>query len=80
MNNLTYGVVEECYTIGEEERISYGMVVYADFAMNGPACVVASVCDITSDLKKLLHLVQVCNQLQLSTIHINDVIEDFFLS
>ena len=76
--NITYAVVEEHYALGEIERISYGIVVYSTSALEQTACVVASVCDITSDSKRLLALVQRCNDLQLSVIHLHDIIEDFF--
>lgn len=77
--NFIYAVVKEHYTLGEEERISYGVAVYSNSVSDGTACIVASVHDITSDAKKASELVRRCNDLQLSADHLEDVIEDFFL-
>ena len=35
--------------------------------------------DICSDEKKLEQLVNMCNKLKLDYIHLNDVIDDFFI-
>lgn len=77
--NFIYAVVKEHYALGEENRISYGVVVYSNSVSDGTACIVASVHDITSDEKKVSELVRRCNHLQLSAVHLKDVIEDFFL-
>lgn len=77
MNNVTYGVVEEHHNLNGHKRISYGIAVYADADIDGTVTVIATVNDITSDKQKLEELVQKCNCLELSLIHLNDVIEDF---
>lgn len=74
----TYGITEEIYTLGSDRRISYGIAAYADAELDGTAAIIASVHDITSDKEKLSDLIQACNRLGLSTIHLHDVIEDFF--
>ena len=43
----------------------------------GSATIVASVHDITSDKDAIAALVDDCNRLELSTIHLLDVVEDF---
>ena len=50
---------------------------YSDANENGTATVVTSVHDITSNKDSLARLVDDCNRLQLSTVHLHDVVEDF---
>ena len=63
--------------IGEEKRTSYGIVAYANAKQDDTATIVASVRDITSDKQRLRKLVDNCNRLELSTVHLHDVVEDF---
>lgn len=75
--NVTYAVTEETYALGDESRTYYGIVAYASAEQNGTATIVASVHDITSDKQRLKKLVDDCNRLELSIIHLPDVVEDF---
>ena len=77
MMNVTYAVAEEKYALGEEKRISYGIVAYANAEQDGTATIVASIRDITSNKHRLTKLVDDCNRLELSTVHLHDVVEDF---
>ena len=77
MNSITYGLVEERYSFNDHERTSYGIVVYADVEIDGTATVIAAIHDITSDKPRLTALVQRCNLLKLSPLHLEDVVEDF---
>ena len=79
MKNITYAVAEERYTFGDEARISYGIVAYSNADKDGSKTIVASVRDVTSDKAGLTRLVNDCNRLELSTVHLNDVVEDFLL-
>lgn len=79
MKNITYAVSEEKYTFGEEERISYGIVAYSNADQDGSKTIVASVRDITIDKDSLTELVNDCNRLGLSTVHLNDVVDDFLV-
>ena len=79
MNNITYAVSEERYTFGNETRTSYGIVAYSNANQDGSKTIVASVRDVTSDKAGLIKLVNDCNRLDLSTVHLNDVVEDFLL-
>ena len=79
MKNITYAVSEERYTFGDEIRISYGIVAYSNAYQDGSKTIVASVRDITSDKAGLTKLVDDCNRLELSYVHLNDVVEDFIL-
>ena len=79
MKEITYAVSEERYTFGNKTRISYGIVAYSNANEDGSKTIVASVSDITSDKAGLNELVDDCNRLELSVIHLNDVVEDFLL-
>ena len=79
MKNITYAVSEERYTFGNEMRTSYGIVAYSHADQDGSKTIVASVRDVTSDKTSLTKLVNDCNRLELSTVHLNDVVEDFLL-
>ena len=79
MKNITYAVSEERYTFGNETRTFYGIVAYSTADQDGTKTIVASVRDVTSDKVSLSKLVNDCNRLELSTIHLNDVVEDFLL-
>ena len=78
--NITYRVTAETYSIGTSSRTSYGIAAYADHEKDGTATIVVSVHDVTSDKQSLSDLVALCNHLKLSTIHPNDVVEDFLTS
>ena len=77
MMKVTYGVVKEIYSLGSSSRTSYGIAAYADDVENGTATIVAFVHDVTTDKQALVELVSLCNRLELSTIHLMDVVEDF---
>lgn len=77
MMNVTYGVTEEIYSLGATSRISYGIAAYADAEEDGTATIVVSVHDVTTDKQALDDLVSLCNRLELSTVHLMDVVEDF---
>ena len=77
MIKVTYGLVEEKYTLGNESMVSYGISAYSDAKGNGTATIVASVHDITSNKESLTRLVDDCNRLELSTKYLFNVVEDF---
>ncbi|MBO5009861.1 MAG: hypothetical protein J6D20_04085 [Clostridia bacterium] len=79
MKNITYAVSEEKYTFGEKSRTSYGIVAYSNADQDGSKTIVASAHDVTTDKDSLLELVNDCNRLGLSTLHLNDVVEDFLV-
>ncbi len=80
MNNITYGIIDEVYSIGTDTRAAYGIAAYADADENGTAAIVAAIHDITADKQSLTELVLMCNRLELSLIHLNDAIEDHLLA
>ena len=75
--NVTYAVTEEKYTFGNKSRISYGIVAYTNSEQDCTATIIASVHDVTSDKQRLISLVDDCNRLELSPMHLHDVVEDF---
>ena len=70
---ITYILCRETYKSKRSERIIYGIAAYAE---DKQTCI-AKLHDITSDKNALAELVSLCNRLQLSPIHLHDVIEDF---
>ena len=80
MMNVTYGVIEEIYSSGHSFRTSYGIAAYADSTEDDTATIVASVHDVTTDKQALAELASLCNRLEISTIHLMDVVEDFLAS
>ncbi len=77
---VRYGVVKEIYSLNGDTRVSYGIAVYANSDKDGTMCIIDSVCDITTDLESLRELTEKCNCLELSPIHLNNVVEDFLNS
>ena len=75
--NITYGITKEIYSLGATSRTAYGIVAYANANEDSTAIIVATVHDITADKQALSKLILQCNQFKLSTIHLNDVVEDF---
>ena len=77
MNKVTYGMVEEIYSLGNLSRRAYGIVAYANAEEDGTATVVASAHDLTSDRRRAERLAVECNLGKLALHHFEDVIEDF---
>lgn len=80
MMNVTYGVTQKIYSLENSSRISYGIAAYAHAEEDGTAVIAASVHDVTTDKQVLAELVALCNRLELSTVHLMDVVEDFLAS
>lgn len=76
--SVVYGLIEETYGCVNETRISYGIAAFASETNHITLTVVASVHDITDAKQNLQTLIHLCNQLELSPIHLNDVVQDFF--
>lgn len=77
MSDITYGVVEERYTVGAKTRLSYGIAAFDTVESDGISTVVASIHDITDDRNSLTELVKQCNSSRLSLTHLYDVIADY---
>jgi len=61
----------------KSSRTAYGIAAYAESDSDGSATIITSVHDICSDKGMIGALVQKCNYLKLSTIHLQEIIEDF---
>jgi len=79
MTQVTYAVTEEKYSFGDKCRISYGIAAYSGAEEDGSATIIASIHDITTDKSGLVKLINDCNRLELSILHLRDVVEDFLL-
>lgn len=77
MIDVTYTISEEKYFLGNESIISYGIVAYSDAEKDGTLRIITSVHNITYDKNSLMKLVDDCNRLELSPIHLINVVEDF---
>ena len=73
MNNIKYTVVESSASAETNFTVTYGIVAY-DLSSDR---VIAHIGDITCDKARIEHLVDLCNQVKLSPIHLRDVVEDF---
>ena len=49
MNDITYGIVSETYFVGNQIRVSYGIVAYSHAECDGGLTIIASVHDITDE-------------------------------
>lgn len=76
MTDVTYGVSEEKYSLGTVTRISYGIVVYSNSGTDGTAAVIASARDVCADKQRMENLAEKLNRLEVSPIHLYDVIAD----
>lgn len=74
---VTYGTVKQTYCLDDKERSVYGIAAYKEGDIN-------SVCDsalgISEDEEPVRELAEMCNALELSSIHLKDVAEDFIYS
>ena len=78
MSPIKYGIVDETYSIDSIKRTSYVIVGYSNIDVDGTATIVISVRDVSDDKQKMLDLIELCNRLEVSDIHLYDVINDFF--
>lgn len=77
MRSVTYGIIQEIHSLGGKSRTSFGIATYAAHDIDGTATIIASVSDISGDLQRLSDFTDTCNRLELSPVHLYDVIEDF---
>ena len=77
IENVTYGVIEETYSIGSNKRTAYGIAAYSAAEIDGTSTIVASVRDISSDRGALEALAERLTCLELSPTHLDEVVEDF---
>ena len=70
-----YIVVEITYKNGDSTRIGFGIAALEDY--DGVTTILESISDISTDIEPIERLVEVCNNLQLELIHLQDVVSDF---
>ncbi len=80
MNTVVYGIIKQEYILGGSSRSSYGIAAYANADEEGTACVIYSVSDICCNYDKINDFVNLCNKMQLSVLHLDDAVVDFFYS
>lgn len=74
MINVTYKIIEGICESDDGVRKSYGIAVCANTDMDETTSVLALIQDITTDRDSLNELVNLCNSMELSPLHIRDVI------
>lgn len=72
-----YQIIEDEVLLHGHRQASYGIAVYVDAEENGAYTLLTAIHDVSSDGARLWDLVQSCNRLELSALHLNDVVEDF---
>lgn len=77
---VAYEMIGEVHTVGDISLISYGIAAYVDAETSDAKRVIAHVPDVSQNRSTLEPLVQRCNTLGLSPIHLVDVVEDFLNS
>lgn len=77
---VAYEMIGEVHTFGDQAYISYGIAAYVDAETSDAKRVIAHVPDVSPNRSILEPLVQRCNTLGLSPIHLVDVVEDFLNS
>lgn len=65
--------------MGDSSCIAYGIASYANTEENGTATILVAVHDVTDDKQALAALASLCNRLELSAIHLMNVVEDFLI-
>lgn len=77
---VAYEMIGEVHFIGEHAYLSYGIAAYVDAETSDAKRVIAHVPDVSPNRAMLEPLVQRCNTLGISPIHLVDVVEDFLNS
>lgn len=76
--DTSYGIIEETYDYGLGVHKTYGIAAYINVAGELGTTVVASAHNLSPDREVVDNLVRLCNGFQLSIIHFQDVIDNFF--
>ena len=71
-----YIVVEITYKNGDITRIGFGIAAVEEYG--GVTPILELIPDLSLDIEPIELLVEVCNNLQLDPIHLQDVVTDFF--
>ena len=79
MIDITYTLTERICESDDGVSKSYGIAVCTNTDRDQTTSVLTSIQDITTDRDALDELVNLCNSMELSPLHIRDVIEDFLV-
>lgn len=74
---MIYDILEEMIASDDVSRISYGIVVYSESEADGTVTILKAVHNITEDRPAIAELVSLCNRLELSPLHLLDIVDDF---
>ena len=72
-SEIKYSIVEETYHCDDKSRRSFGIVAYDV----DDTTVLAAEHDVSADIVEICALAKKCNELKLSTEHLEDVVNDF---
>ena len=70
-----YIVVQNTYKNGNATRIGFGIAAIEEY--DGVTTILESISDLSSNVRSIERLVDICNNLQLDLIHLRDVVNDF---
>ncbi len=73
---IEYSVIKTSYLYNKEEKAVYGIAVLQ--TEENETVLEDAVYDISSDLEGISALADKCNKLELSPLHLREVIEDYF--
>ena len=70
-----YIVIQSTYKNGSAKRTAFGIAAVEEY--DGITTILESISDISSDIRSVKRLVELCNDHQLSLVHFRDVVSDF---
>ncbi len=74
---VIYKIIEEINTLDPSRRMTYGIAVCIQSVQSLASPPLSVIPGITSDKDRLRALVDRCNQLHLSPVHLEDILDDF---
>lgn len=72
---MKYIIIKSSLLCGDILRTCYGIAVVE--ICDGVPIILQTVSDISASIEKLGELVELCNELDLDPIHLNDVVDDY---
>ena len=79
MNTVTYEMTEGVITLEGKPHVTYGIAARVPSGIGNVGSTIVAVSDISTDVAKVDALIERCNRLALSPVHLHDVVEDFLL-
>ena len=74
--NVKYVLIKDMYCYRFKIETSYGIAAFVDEWQQGFKTIVASVHNVSTDGQKVKQLVDKCNEMGLSPVHLDDVVYD----